>query len=53
MIDEFSEGTTATIATAEQIEAETEGLVRLKDATFTWGSASGTDTPDSVCTSRT
>ncbi|WRT65691.1 uncharacterized protein IL334_002636 [Kwoniella shivajii] len=37
MIDEYSEGKIATIKTAEQLEAETEGLIRIHDATFTWG----------------
>ena len=46
MIDEFAEGTIALIKTPEQLHAETEGLVRFKNATFTWGSASGIDTPE-------
>ena len=45
MIDEYTKGSTARIANPEQIEAEAEGLVRFKNATFTWGSASGKDTP--------
>ncbi len=46
MIDGWAEGPLATIATSEQIQAETEGLVRFKNAIFVWGSASGIDTPD-------
>ncbi|WVQ88009.1 hypothetical protein IAS59_001740 [Cryptococcus gattii] len=38
MIDEYSEGKLATIKPSEQLEAEQEGLIRIHDATFTWGS---------------
>nr|XP_019050369.1 ATP-binding cassette transporter [Kwoniella bestiolae CBS 10118]OCF29299.1 ATP-binding cassette transporter [Kwoniella bestiolae CBS 10118] len=37
MIDEYSEGKIATIKTPEQLEAETEGLIRIQNATFSWG----------------
>jgi energy-coupling factor transporter ATP-binding protein EcfA2 len=45
MIDQYTEGKTATIKTPAQLEAESEGLIRLQDATFTWGSKSGSATP--------
>lgn len=45
MIDQYTEGRTATIKTPAQLEAESEGLIRLQDATFTWGSKSGSATP--------
>lgn len=45
MIDEFSEGHTAGIKTQQQLEAEEQGLIRLHDATFRWGTESGVDTP--------
>ncbi|WVQ64901.1 uncharacterized protein L199_003070 [Kwoniella botswanensis] len=37
MIDEYSEGKIATIKITEQLEAETEGLIRIQNATFSWG----------------
>lgn len=45
MIDEFSEGHAAGIKPQAQLEAEERGLIRLHDATFRWGTESGTDTP--------
>lgn len=45
MIDEFAEGETATIKSKEQLEAEQQGLIRLKDANFHWTSTSGNSTP--------
>lgn len=45
MIDEFSEGHHAGIKTQPQLEAEEQGLIRLHDATFRWGTESGADTP--------
>lgn len=46
MIDQFSQGDRAVIKSADLIEAEEQGLIRIKDATFTWGSAYGSQTPD-------
>jgi ABC-type uncharacterized transport system fused permease/ATPase subunit len=45
MVDEYTEGKTASIKTQPQLEAESEGLIRLHDAVFTWGSANGKATP--------
>lgn len=45
MVDEFAEGRVATIKTPEQIEAEEKGLIRLKNANFSWGSKSGKSSP--------
>ncbi|WVO13290.1 hypothetical protein L204_100903 [Cryptococcus depauperatus] len=44
MIDEYSEGKMISIKTPEQLEAEHDGLIRLRNATFTWDS---TETNDS------
>lgn len=44
MIDEYSEGKLATIKPPEQLEAEQEGLIRIHNATFTWGSELYTST---------
>lgn len=41
MIDEYSQGQRATVSTPEKIEAENNGLVRFKDATFAWGEDTG------------
>ncbi|KAK4688391.1 hypothetical protein P7C73_g1726, partial [Tremellales sp. Uapishka_1] len=38
MIDAWTEGTTASISTPAQLEAESEDLIRIHDAVFTWGS---------------
>ena len=46
MVDEFTEGFKATTTSEEELEAQQEGLIRFKNATFSWGSASGNDTPD-------
>ncbi|WWC87878.1 uncharacterized protein L201_002776 [Kwoniella dendrophila CBS 6074] len=46
MIDEYSEGKIATIKTPEQLEAETQGLIRIKDATFSWGPVEDGNTQD-------
>lgn len=43
MIDEYSQGSRATFQSPDQIEAEANGLIRLKDATFAWGEDSGND----------
>jgi ABC-type bacteriocin/lantibiotic exporter with double-glycine peptidase domain len=45
MIDEFTEGETAVIKSREQLEAEEQGLIRLKDANFHWSSIGGSSTP--------
>ncbi|OCF31712.1 ATP-binding cassette transporter [Kwoniella heveanensis BCC8398] len=46
MIDEYSEGKLATIKTPEQLEAESEGLIRIHDAVFTWGPVDTGNTQD-------
>ncbi|WVF65767.1 hypothetical protein IAT40_000501 [Kwoniella sp. CBS 6097] len=46
MIDEYSEGKLATIKTPEQLEAESEGLIRMKEAVFTWGPIESGNTQD-------
>ncbi|WWC60298.1 uncharacterized protein I303_102867 [Kwoniella dejecticola CBS 10117] len=46
MIDEYSEGKIATIKTSEQLEAETEGLIKIKNATFSWGPVESGNTQD-------
>ena len=45
MIDEFAEGETATIKSQEQLEAEQQCLIRLKDANFHWTTSNGHATP--------
>jgi ABC-type bacteriocin/lantibiotic exporter with double-glycine peptidase domain len=45
MIDEFSEGETAEIKPRAQLEAEEQGLIRLHDATFHWGTENGSSSP--------
>nr|XP_031862945.1 uncharacterized protein CI109_001420 [Kwoniella shandongensis]KAA5530017.1 hypothetical protein CI109_001420 [Kwoniella shandongensis] len=40
LIDEFAEGKLATTTSPEQLEAQQEGLIRLHDATFNWGTPS-------------
>jgi ABC-type multidrug transport system fused ATPase/permease subunit len=42
MIDAYSQGNRIAVNTPEKIEAEKEGLIRIKDAVFAWG----TDSPD-------
>ncbi|WVQ93407.1 hypothetical protein IAU59_000477 [Kwoniella sp. CBS 9459] len=46
MIDEYSEGKLATIKTPEQLEAESEGLIRMHDAVFSWGPVESGNTQD-------
>ncbi|WVR03866.1 hypothetical protein IAU60_000864 [Kwoniella sp. DSM 27419] len=46
MIDEYSEGRLATIKTPEQLEAEAEGLIRIRNASFTWGPIASGNTQD-------
>jgi len=41
MIDVYSQGTRATLHSPEQLEAEANGLIRLKNATFAWGEDTG------------
>jgi ABC-type bacteriocin/lantibiotic exporter with double-glycine peptidase domain len=45
MIDEFTEGQTAEIKPQAQLEAEEQGLIRLHDANFYWGTEDGTSSP--------
>lgn len=45
MIDSFSDGHQAEIKSGAHLDAEEQGLVRLHDATFRWGTESGTETP--------
>ncbi|WVQ79115.1 hypothetical protein IAT38_001210 [Cryptococcus sp. DSM 104549] len=45
MIDEYSDAKMATIRSPEELEAESEGLIRVHDATFTWDT-SPSDFPD-------
>jgi translation initiation factor RLI1 len=45
MVDEFEPKTPVFLQPAAQIEAEEEGLIRLKHAEFNWGSSKGTETP--------
>ncbi|GMK55604.1 hypothetical protein CspeluHIS016_0206600 [Cutaneotrichosporon spelunceum] len=42
MIDAYSQGNHVVVNTPEKVEAEREGLIRVKDAVFAWG----TDSPD-------
>lgn len=44
MVDEFTPSS-AKLVQPEEIEAHAQGLIRLKNAEFNWGSSSGTDTP--------
>jgi len=46
MIDEFAEGYAAKPVLPEHLKAQEQGIIRIKNALFTWGSASGSDTPD-------
>lgn len=46
MIDEFAEGYQARPVNPAHIEAQEQGLIRIKNALFTWGSAVGDTTPD-------
>ncbi|WWC68639.1 uncharacterized protein I206_102570 [Kwoniella pini CBS 10737] len=46
LIDEYSEGKIATIRSSEQLEAETEGLIRIQNATFSWGALEDGNTQD-------
>lgn len=46
MIDEFSEGLSTSTVSPELLEAQEQGLIRVKNATFTWGTNKGDDTPD-------
>jgi energy-coupling factor transporter ATP-binding protein EcfA2 len=45
MIDEFTKGSTADIKSEAQLEAEEQGLIRLHDATFFWGTEGGSKSP--------
>jgi len=45
MIDEFTEGQTADIKPRAQLEAEEQGLIRLHDANFYWGTENGSSSP--------
>ena len=45
MIDEYEQGEMASIKPQAQLEAEEQDLIRIQDATFAWGSASGETTP--------
>ncbi|BEJ16010.1 hypothetical protein CspHIS471_0506150 [Cutaneotrichosporon sp. HIS471] len=42
MIDAYSQGNQVVVNTPEKIEAEKDGLIRVKDSVFAWG----TDSPD-------
>lgn len=44
MVDEFTPRPTPLVQ-PEQLEAQEQGLIRLKKAEFNWGSSSGTETP--------
>lgn len=46
MIDQFTEGSHAKPNIPAHIEAQQQGLIRVKNALFTWGSARGESTPD-------
>ena len=46
MIDQYTEGAQAKPVIPEHIEAQQQGLIRIKNALFTWGSAKGDATPD-------
>jgi ABC-type multidrug transport system fused ATPase/permease subunit len=41
MIDVYSQGVRATVQTPDQLEAEANGLIRLRNATFAWGEDTG------------
>jgi ABC-type lipoprotein export system ATPase subunit len=45
MIDEFTDGRLAKPTDPAHIEAQEQGLIRIKNAIFTWGSAHGSATP--------
>ena len=45
LIDEFTEGHKAQTTMPELLEAQQERLIRIKNATFTWGSPKGDATP--------
>jgi energy-coupling factor transporter ATP-binding protein EcfA2 len=45
MVDEFEPKTPVFLQPEAQLEAEEQGLIRLKHAEFNWGSSKGTDTP--------
>lgn len=45
MIDEFTEGQIADIKTQPQLEAEEQGLIRIHDANFYWGTENGSSSP--------
>lgn len=45
MVDEFEPKSPVFLQPAAQLEAEEQGLIRLKHAEFNWGSSKGTDTP--------
>ena len=45
MIDEFTDGFRRSLTPQGLLEAQQDGLVRIKDATFSWGSARGSATP--------
>ncbi len=46
MIDEFAEGNQVKPVIPEHIQAQQAGLIRIKNAIFTWGSSKGESTPD-------
>ena len=45
MTDEFTDGFKIRSNSPELLEAQQRGLIRIKNATFSWGSARGTATP--------
>jgi len=46
MIDAFNQGVRGEPKLQEHLEAEIDGLIRLKNATFTWGTAADSDSTD-------
>lgn len=45
MIDEFTEGMAKPLS-RDLVAAQEQGLIRIRNALFTWGSSKGADTPD-------
>jgi len=45
MIDEYTEGQSADIKPQAQLEAEEQGLIRIHEANFYWGTENGNSSP--------